>query len=69
MVDQCLLALSFSLLNNDLFEYLKGQHVGIEAMQLCMISQPVKLLTKHNFTKYTIKMADHGQHPTIIYEI
>ena len=28
----------------------KGQCVGIEAMQSCVILQPVKSLTKHNFT-------------------
>ena len=41
----------------------------IDAMQSRMISQPVKSLTKRNFTKYTIKMLDHGQRPTIMYEL
>ena len=52
-----------------IFIWLKEQWIGIKALQSCMISQPMKSLTKHNFTKYTIKMVDHGQHPTIMYDV
>ena len=45
----------------------KGTLVGTEAMQLHMFSQSVKSLIKHN--KYTIKTADRGQCPTIMYEL
>ena len=45
-------------------------------MQPRMISQPTKPLTKHTvyvyndvLTKYTIKMTEHRQCPTIMYEL